>query len=160
MKNEEKIGFIIFGNGSIETDVREKIDNSKLQRVNLYPLQPYERVSEVYSIGDACIVSCKKGTGEFAMPSKTWSIMGCGRSVLASFDENTLIQKIIEENDCGLFAEAGDANKLAQNIMVLCNSPERTIQQGENARAYIEQYLSRKINTGKICEIIDKVGMV
>jgi glycosyltransferase involved in cell wall biosynthesis len=69
-----------------------------------------------------------------------------------------LIQTIIEENDCGLFAEAGDAHKLAENIKALQSDPERVVQQGTNARAYIEQHLSRKICTGKICEIIDETG--
>ena len=155
LKGDERIGFIIFGNGAIENDVKRQIIERQLTNVHLYPLQPYNRVAEVYSIGDACVVSCKIGTGGFAVPSKTWSIMGCGKPVLASFDEGTLLERIIQGNDCGLFAKAGDAQKLSENIIALCNSPKRAKVQGENARAYIETYLSRKISTHKICTIMD-----
>ena len=154
LDSDDRISFIIFGNGAIENEVKKKISEMKMQRVNLYPLQPYERVSEVYSMGDACIVACKRGTGGFAMPSKTWSIMGCGRAVLASFDTKSSLQKIVEGNNCGLFAEAGDARQLADSILTLADSPEITKEMGKNARAYIEQNLSRKTCTGKICKII------
>jgi len=156
LADDTRIGFILFGNGSIENMVKEKIVEKGLKNVKLYPLQPYERVSEVYSIGDACIVSCKPGTGGFAMPSKTWSIMGCGRAVLASFDSNSMLQKIIEENNCGLFSEAGDANKLVENIVYLCNTPESAIKKGNNSRTYIECHLSRRSCTKMICNIIEK----
>ncbi len=155
LKENGKIGFIIFGNGSIETEVREKIEMMGLRQVRLFPLQPYERVSEVYSIGDACIVSCKPGAGGFAMPSKTWSIMGCGRAVLASFDEDSMLQRIIEENDCGLFAPAGDSQALSNNILALYNAPNRIKEQGRNSRRFIEEKLTRRSCTQRICEIID-----
>ena len=157
LQGENQIGFIFFGNGSMDEDVKNQICEKKLNNVCLYPLQAYERVSEVYSLGDACIVSCKPGTGTFAMPSKTWSIMGCGRPVLACFDKDTLLERIIEENDCGSFAEAGNAWQLADNILKMASNKEKTKTQGENARQYIEHYLSRKIGTDKICRLIDEV---
>lgn len=157
LREENRIGFILFGNGSMEEDVKNRICEKKLNNVSLYPLQAYERVSEVYSLGDACIVSCKPGTGGFAMPSKTWSIMGCGRPVLACFDKGTLLEKIIEENDCGSFAEAGNARQLADRIREMASDREKTGAQGENARRYIERFLSRKNGTDKICRLIDEV---
>ena len=156
LKTDQRIGFVIFGNGPMEGDVKEK--TKELERVKIYPLQPYARVSEVYSTGNACIVSCKKGTGGVAMPSKTWSIMGCGRPVLVSFDRGSLLESIVEKNDCGLFSNAGDSESLVKNILKLCNAPERTKQQGRNGRTYIEQNLSRKSCTDRICAIIDNVG--
>ena len=159
LKSDDRIGFIIFGNGSVEEEVKESILIKKLDRVHLFPLQPYERVSEVYSIGDACIVSCKPGTGGFALPSKTWSIMGCGRPVLASFDENTLLERIITENDCGLFSTAGDVKGFVDNLLTLISDKARTQQQGNNSRRYINDKLSRKTGTDKVCKLIESVAL-
>ena len=158
LKEDDRIGFIIFGNGSMENDVKNQIYDRKLSKVHLYPLQSYARVSEVYSIGDACIISCKQGTGAFAMPSKTWSIMGCGRSILASFDKDTLLEDIVVNYSCGLFSEAGDSIALAKNISYLSKYPKKAKIMGHNARTYIEQNLSRKTCTEKICKIIDATG--
>ncbi len=83
----KNIQFVIFGKGGLEEDIRKCIEQEGVSNVKLLPLQPYERVSYVYGLGDVCIVSCKAGLGGSAMPSKTWSIMSSGRAVLANFDE-------------------------------------------------------------------------
>ncbi len=88
--HNQGIQFVIFGTGGLEEELRRTIEKEHLNNVRLLPLQPYERVSQVYSLGDACIVSCKEGLGGSAMPSKTWTIMSCGRPVIASFDEGEL----------------------------------------------------------------------
>lgn len=156
LKEESEIGFIIFGNGSIENDVKNKIIEKQLSNVHIYPLQPYDRVSEVYSMGDACIVTCKLGAGGFAMPSKTWSIMGCGRAVLASFDEGSQLQRIVEENDCGMFSPAEDSKLLARNIRYLCENRDIAARMGIKARIFIDNNLTRKISTDKITDVIEK----
>lgn len=158
LKEDDRIGFIIFGNGAMENDVKNQIEKRNLSNIYLYPLQPYNRVSEVYSLGDACVVSCKPGTGCFAMPSKTWSIMGCGRAVLASFDRNTLLEKIITENNCGLFNEAGDTKSFVENILKLVENRNLCDKQGNNSRIFIEQNLSRKMCTEKINSLIERAA--
>lgn len=73
--NPDRVQFVIFGTGGLEEEIRRRIAEEGLTNVRLLPLQPYERVSQVYSLGDACVVSCKEGLGGSAMPSKTWTIM-------------------------------------------------------------------------------------
>ena len=86
-KELPEVQFAIFGTDGLEKEIRTQIEQEELTNVHMNPLQPFERVSQVYSLGDACIVSCKEGLGGSAMPSKTWTIMSCGRPVVASFDE-------------------------------------------------------------------------
>lgn len=157
LKEETNIGFLVFGNGVNEDELLTLAKKKCLTNVHFYPLQPYARVSEVYSLGDACIVSCKKGTGGNAMPSKTWSIMGCGRAVLASFDKGTLLEEIVKEKSCGLFSEAGDVDQLVKNILYLNEHIEDTMRYGNNARNYIEKNLNREKCTGQIIRIIQEV---
>ena len=155
LKDEQGLGFVIFGNGALEDDLKQKVAESGLSNIIIKPLQPYERVSEVYSLGDACVVSCKRGTGANAVPSKTWSIMAAGRAVLASFDKDTLIEEIVSDAGCGLFSEADDAVAFANNILKLKSNAELCSQMGIASRKYIEDNLSREVCTKKICDIIE-----
>ena len=66
------------------------------------------------SVG-ACVVSCKEGLGGSAMPSKTWTIMSCGRPVIASFDEGEL-KEIIEGASAGSAAARPFGCKGTNNI--------------------------------------------
>ena len=148
-----EIQFAVFGTGGLEDEIRKRISAENLMNVHLNPLQPMERVSQVYSLGDACIVSCKAGLGGSAMPSKTWSIMSCGRPVIASFDEGEL-KDILEKNDCGVFAHAGNVQEFVNAIKFLKEDPSRCEEMGKKARQFILNNLTKEVGTKKYVDVI------
>lgn len=151
-----EVQFALFGTGGLESEIRTRIEKEGLTNVNLNPLQPVERVSYVYSLGDACIVSCKEGLGGSAMPSKSWSIMSCGRPVIASFDEGEL-KTILEENHCGVFTHAGNVEEFVVGIKSLAAEPSRCEEMGKNARQFILENLTKEVGSKKYVEIIKSV---
>ena len=156
-----QVQLVVFGTGGLEDDIRARIADEHLENVRLLPLQPYERVSQVYSLGDACIVSCKAGLGGSAMPSKTWSIMSCARPVIASFDEGELKQ-ILENNRCGVFTHAGNVQEFAEAIRSLEADPSKCSEMGQNARQFILDNLTKEVGTRKYIKVIksfDKKGL-
>ncbi len=152
----KNIQFVIFGTGGLEADFRKRIVHDDLYNVKLLPLQPYDRVSYVYGLGDACIVSCKPGLGGSAMPSKTWSIMSSGRAVLANFDEGDL-KNIIEGNGCGLFTKAGKFEEFVKAIESLAQSPDQCDIMGNASRKFILEKLTKAVGTKKTVEVIKSV---
>lgn len=150
------VQFAVFGSGGLEDEVRRRIKKEDLTNVHINPLQPVERVSFVYSLGDACIVSCKEGLGGSAMPSKSWSIMSCGRPVVASFDEGEL-KEIIEKNNCGVFSHAGNVIEFVQAIKSLSENPTCCKEMGANARQFILDNLTKEIGSKKYVDIITSV---
>ena len=156
-KELPEVQFVVFGTGGLENDVRRRIMEERLSNVHLNPLQPYERVSQVYSLGDACVVSCKEGLGGSAMPSKTWTIMSCGRPVIASFDEGEL-KEILEKNNCGVFTHAGNVQEFVSGIKSLATNPGRCIEMGKNARQFILDNLTKEVGTRKYVDIIRVVA--
>lgn len=150
------INFIIFGTGGLELDYKNKVKTLELDNISFFPLQPYEKVSQVYSLGNACVVSCKKGLGGSAMPSKTWSIMSAGRAVIANFDEGEL-KNIIEDNNCGIFTKAGDKEAFKDAILELYHNQEKAVQLGKNGRQFIMENLTREIGTSKYVKVVKEV---
>ena len=150
------VQFAVFGTGGLEDDIRKRIAAENLVNVHLNPLQPVERVSQVYSLGDACIVSCKEGLGGSAMPSKSWSIMSCGRPVVASFDEGEL-KEILEGNRCGVFSHAGKVQEFVDAIKTLQENPELGKEMGANSRQFILHNLTKEVGAKKYVEIIKSV---
>jgi len=150
------VQFALFGTGGLENEVRNRIEKEGLSNVHLNPLQPYERVSQVYSLGDACIVSCKEGLGGSAMPSKTWTIMSCGRPVVASFDEGEL-KEIIESGPCGVFTHAGNVQEFVSGIKSLAADPTRCEEMGKYARQFILDNLTKEVGCRKYVDIIKSV---
>lgn len=143
LKDESEIQFIIFGNGSEEENIKRRIAEKQLANIQLFPLQPLGRISEVYSLGDVSIIPCKPGTGGSGMPSKTWTIMATGTAIIASFDLGGEMEKTINEADCGCCVEAGNVEKLTAAIMEFSGNPKGIKRMGENARNYCEKYVSK-----------------
>ena len=150
-----EVQIAIFGSGGVEGDVRRRILNEHLLNVHLNPLQPINRVSQVYSLGDACIVSCKRGLGGCAMPSKTWTIMSCARPVVASFDEGEL-KEIVEANSCGVFSHADNIDEFVFAIEGIVNCPEKCKMMGVNARHFIIENLTKEAGVNKYVDVITK----
>ncbi len=156
MRTNDNVQFLIFGSGGLEDSIRKSIADDSLCNVKQLPLQSYDRVSYVYGLGDVCIVSCKPGQGGSAMPSKTWSIMSCGRAVLASFDEGDL-KNIVEKHNCGVFTKAGDLDDFVSTLNELSVNYGKCVNMGENARQFIVRNLTKEAGTSKIVEVIRSV---
>jgi glycosyltransferase involved in cell wall biosynthesis len=157
LREHTDIKFIIFGTGGLERALRESADNLKLKNLLFFPLQSAERIAEVYSLGNVCIVSCQPGLGMSAMPSKTWSIMSAGTAVLASFDEATELQRIIESKRLGVFCPAGDVEAFAGAVIKLSGNPKLCAEFGQNGRRFILNNLTRDVGTSKYVEVIRSV---
>lgn len=152
LKNETDIHFAIFGGGSMKDVYAERIQS--MNNVKLFPLQPIERVSEVYSLGDISVVACKRGTGVGAVPSKTFSIMATATPVLLSFDEESELWHIVLDNDCGYAVQAENAVELAEKIREAKNEPTKLEHKGANARSLALSRFSKQVGTKAYVELL------
>lgn len=144
LKNHLDIQFLIFGNGVEEKKIKKRINEENISNVNIYPLQPVSRVAEVYSLGDVCIVSCKKGYGQNAFPSKTASIMATGTPIIASFDNDSELCKVIESNNLGICSEPDNPIDLSKKIYYFKENIDKIIETGKNAREFAEENFSKE----------------
>lgn len=157
LKNQDDIHFVIFGNGSEEDNIKQLAANSS--NISIFPLQPMDRVSEVYSMGNVSIIPCKPGTGGSGMPSKTWTIMAAGSAIIASFDLGGEMEHIIDQAGCGYCVKSGNAELLAKTIEKMKNDPERTKKMGEDAREFAEEHVSKDQAVQQYIDIISDIYM-
>ena len=157
LQERKDIEFIIFGKGAEEENLKKQAEEEQLTNVKFFPLLPAERVPEVYSLGDACVVCCKAGTGGGGVPSKTWTIMACGRPLLLSFDANSELYRTVEKAQVGLCSTVEDGEALADRIVTLCAYPEEKEKLGNNARQYAIEKASKEIALNKYIAVINGV---
>lgn len=147
----EKIKFLIFGGGPYFEKV--KFEAKKLKNVIVNDLLPKKYVSNVYSLGNVALITCKPGTGNAGLPSKTWSIMACNIPIIASFDINSELDDIIKISGAGKCVSAGniDALNMAIKEFYYCwkNNTLKTI----NTREYVKKNVSKPICVKKYIDI-------
>lgn len=154
LKDVEDIQFLMFGTGGLVEDYKKIAQEKGLKNMFFFPLQPVEKVSQVYSLGNLGVVACKKGLGKGAFPSKTWSIMSAGTPVIANYDEDTDLERLVKDNGLGVFSAADDSEQMAQRIMEMYNNQELCAEYGRNARQYILDNVSKEKSTQKYVDVI------
>lgn len=157
LKNVKDIQFLMFGTGGLVEDYKKIAQEKGLTNMFFFPLQPAEKVSEVYSLGDLGVVACKKGLGTGAFPSKTWSIMATGTPVIANYDKGTDLERLVINNNLGVFSAADDSEQMAERIMHMYNNRELCAEYGRNARRYIDENVSKAKSTQKYVDVIKEV---
>lgn len=156
MSDNNDVEFIIFGTGGLKEHYVKQVETYGIKNVKFFPLQPIERVSQVYGLGDVCVVSCKPGLGGAAMPSKLLSIMSAGRAVVASFDEGELTY-ILDHYKCGKSAPAGDVQTFVEVIRSMAADRKTCEEMGQNARKLIMEQFTREHGTQRYVDIIKSV---
>ena len=148
LKGESQVHFVVFGGGAGYSDFEKAVKERNLQNVTVNPLLPKERISEVYSLGDASLIICKKGVGKTALPSKTWSIMACNTPIIASFDLDSDLAEIIKKANAGVCVPAGDVDELAKAVLDLMDKPISVC-----TRQYLQENLSKETLIKKYLEL-------
>ena len=154
----DEICFALIGSGSYKSQLLEKIKRENINNVQVFPLQPASRLSEIYSVGDMELVPIERGITKMALPSKTGVIMSCGSPLLALVDEKSEISNIIRERNIGVALEHGSAEKLAEAVIYCYKNRDKLDAWGNNARKFAVENYSRKTQTQKYYDIIQKLS--
>ncbi|MEG1719976.1 MAG: glycosyltransferase family 4 protein [Clostridia bacterium] len=158
LRENTNINFVIFGDGSQKQNVVSVIKNEKLENVKLLPMQSYDLVSEVYSLGNASIITCKKGAGNGAFPSKTLSIMSTKTAVLTSFDLDSELTEKINKANCGICCDSDDINALVNAILELYNNPTTCNTLAQNGLTLVQTTFSKDICLKKFIDVISSIN--
>lgn len=150
LEGQKEIEFIIFGAGSRAGNIKEACEG--MTNIKFFDLLPQDRVAEVYSLGDMNLITCKKGTGTAGLPSKTWSIMACGRPIIAAFDMDSELGQVLNSSGGGICVQPEDANALAEAIIELKDKID--MFDANNIRQYVIDVASKKVCTEKYLRIL------
>ena len=151
---KEKIEFVIVGDGRYQSELESQIKELGVEdKFILLPRVNAERIPEILSACDAGFISFNKTPlWEMTIPAKLQSYMACGKSIIASAPGET--KRIIEEADCGICTEIGNAEALANGIKDLITKDH--LQFGVNARVYFEDKFEKK----KLMDFIDSFILI
>lgn len=142
LQDYKDIQFVIFGGGPYFEDAREQA--KYLDNIFIHELMPQDRISEVYSLGDIALITCKKGTGKAGMPSKTWSIMACNTPIIASFDEESDLADVIRNSGAGVCVNPEDVFALSDAIVKVSERKQKKLDCME-LRKYVLKNASKQI---------------
>ena len=158
LQNQEPgVKIALIGDGARKQHIEDRILNEGISNVIMLPMQPLDKVSFAYSLGNVGLVSLKPGVAKTALPSKTWSIMSAARPVLCEIDLNCELADIIRSGSLGECVMPGDAKGMAAAMLKMYEMSSHDLEAtGQKCRDYIVNELNRKKSTAKCYEPITK----
>ena len=137
--------FALIGSGSYKETILKRVQDENLNNVKVFPLQPANRLSEVYSFGDIELLPIEKGITKMALPSKSGVIMATGSPVLAIVDAGSDIWNIVSDKKIGFTSKPGNMDDLIAEIINAYSCRSILLDYGQNAKKFaIDNYLRKK----------------
>lgn len=154
-KENIDIHWVIVGDGRKKAWVDEQIKELNLEEtfhmLGRFPLvdMPY-----FFSLADIMLVSLKdEEIFSLTIPSKIQSYMATGKPILSMI--NGIGNKIINDSDCGFTADAGDYEKLAENVLIAYNSSaDDLFHKGQNGKSFYEKEFDKQTIIDKLLALI------
>jgi colanic acid biosynthesis glycosyl transferase WcaI len=150
---------VIVGNGVRREFIKDYIEKLNLKNVKLFPLQPLEEVSYVYSLGNVGVVIGRSGTSKNGFPSKTWTMMAAGQAIISCFDLDSELSQAVIDGKCGIALEPDNSKKLKNAILEMYNNKNAVYQYGLNSRQFVVENYSRNVATKKYIGALEKLNV-
>lgn len=134
LKDENHIHFIFLGSGVKEPTLRLLVRELNLENVSILPPKPRSEQVIFLNACDVALVSLVKKMRGVSMPSRTYNIMAAGKPILALTEEDSELAIVINEDNIGWHAPAGDVDVLTDLIRQIVSYPKDLIEMGSRAR--------------------------
>ncbi len=125
-----------------------------MSNVVMMPYKPREQLNDSLNACDASLVTIAKGIEGISFPSKLYTSLAVGKSIVALSEDWSELRKIVEQSECGIWSGLGDGAGLAEQIRGLIRDPERVEKMGQRARALFDAGYTREVCSAKYAEVL------
>ncbi|MBT3239849.1 MAG: glycosyltransferase family 4 protein [Chloroflexi bacterium] len=156
IEDQKEIAIILLGDGKEKQRLIEKVKGLNLYNLHFIPPVPKDEMQEALAASDLCIAILKPiEMYKTVYPNKVFDYMAAGRPTALAI--NGVIRQVVEEANAGVFVKPGNSEALAEAILKMFSSPEKSISMGLAGRAYLEKHFDRKVLTEKFEIMIQKM---
>lgn len=160
LPQDGSIKIILVGQGSRREWTEAQIRQRGLEKVVfLQPPRPLEDMPQLYHDHDVLMVTLTPDPHlSRVLPSKVQSYLATGKPIVAAGDGE--IERTIEKARCGLVGPAGNAQRLAENILSMAKmSPSQLQLLGENGHSYYWEEFSQSKTIDKLVNTLNSAGV-
>jgi glycosyltransferase involved in cell wall biosynthesis len=144
LEAEGHIRIVLLGDGKEKANLQARAAELRLDNVLFLPSVSKIKMGAVLAGADACIAILKPIEAyKTTYPNKVFDYMAAGRPVVLAIQG--VIQQVVEQADCGVFPQPGNAQDMANAIAYLAADHDRAVKLGINGRRYLEEHFSREV---------------
>jgi len=154
LKDEDKIRFVLFGDGKERTRLQSEAERMNLSNVIFAGVRPKKEMPQIVASADVCLAILQNiPMFRTTYPNKVFDYMAAGRATVLVIDG--VSRKLIEDSYGGAYVQPGDDQQLAETILDLSKNPDIVKQMGLNAREYLVKHLDRRDKLNETLELLE-----
>lgn len=88
--------FVIVGQGGGKARLEKQVQESGLDNVKFYPLQPYDALPALLKMADCHLVIQKRGAADAVLPSKLTNILAVGGNAVITAEASTELGELCQ----------------------------------------------------------------
>ncbi len=151
---DENFRLVLIGAGGRRDWIAEQIKKRGLTNTSLLAYQPFERLNESLNACDASLVTIAAGIEGISFPSKLYSSLAVGKPVLALSEENSDLQRIVQENEVGHWFDLGSSEAMAKKILSMMDHPDDCERLGQNARTLFQSHYTLQASGSAYAQVL------
>lgn len=156
LKKEERISFVLFGDGKERTRLEDEAQRMDLRNVIFAGTRPKKDMPRIVASADACLAILQDIPAfRTTYPNKVFDYMAAGRASVIVIDGIT--RELIETSRGGVYVKPADDAMLAQKILELSRNPAQVKEMGANAREYLVRNLDRRDKLNETLGLFEKL---
>jgi glycosyltransferase involved in cell wall biosynthesis len=149
--------FIIAGFGSEKNHLIEISKQSKLNNI-IFMDAPSDKFVEIQLSADVLVLSLKKNSAKYALPSKLANYMFSSKPIIACVDEDSDTAKIVNDAKCGFVAQPENEGALINILKQISKmSDEERESMGKNGFDFAIMNFSKDKSLPRIIQIFNEV---
>jgi glycosyltransferase involved in cell wall biosynthesis len=148
------VQIVAVGDGSERGLLERRIESEGLDNLLLLPSVPREEVPALVAASDVTLtVFAPHPALALNAPNKFFDSLAAGKPVIVNL--HGWLQRVVEENDAGVYVPAGDGVALAGALTSLASAPDRVRQMGENGRRVAVRDFGRERLTDRLASLLE-----
>jgi glycosyltransferase involved in cell wall biosynthesis len=147
----------IYGGGNQKENCQQLVKDLGLTNVS-FGFVSRNEIPAVQSDASVLILALPTGNGNLCLPSKLTSYLLSGRPVLASVDQDSSTNRILEGKGCGKTVLPDDKKALVNGFKYFAElTSEARENMGKNSREYALKHLTRGANLSLVINSIKNI---
>lgn len=157
---ELPIKFVIVGDGARREWLANEVKRRNLPNVQMIGYQPKELMPQINASCDLGLIPMTRTGAQDGFPSKVYTIMACGKPVMATADENSEMAWIIQKSGGGRVVPPEQPQAFTDAIRLAFQDREILPLEGSRGRAFVELDYSKESIARKYDSMIKELVKV
>lgn len=157
LREEERIGFLLVGDGAERRNLEERCRSMRLPNVHIAGQLPRGEMPAIWSATDASLILLRKSeTFTTVLPSKMFEAMAMESPIVLGVEGEA--RALLEAAGAGIAIEPENPRQLADAVRRLADDPRLARRLGSDGRSYVVRHFNRETIALRYLELLGSVA--